>query len=245
MKIEKFVREYSIRSYECDKDGLLRIVALMNIFQDVADSHASVLGVGIEHCLQHGLAWVGSNYHIKISRMPSWHEKITVTTWPSAEKKIAAIRDFQVTDKGGNVIIVASSQWVLIDFAKKRPLSLQENLPFFEIIEQRALETDFPKIVIPETASLEYCFNVRYDDIDVNGHVNNAVYPLWATESIDIEWRLHNLPVELEIAFKKECLYGEKVTVITTTDGDYSMHSVVSGDDRHELARLRIKWKNK
>ena len=103
MEIGKFIREYKLRSYECDRNGTLRIVALMNIFQDVADSHASLLGIGIEHCLQHGLAWVGSNYHIKIERMPAWHEQITVCTWPSAEKKISAIRDFEVRDEPKNV----------------------------------------------------------------------------------------------------------------------------------------------
>lgn len=71
MEIGKFVREYLIRSYECDCNGTLRIVALMNIFQDIADSHAEQLGIGMEHCLKHGLAWVGSNYHIKINRMPA------------------------------------------------------------------------------------------------------------------------------------------------------------------------------
>lgn len=243
MSISKFVREYSIRSYECDRNGLLRIVALMNIFQDVADSHASDLGVGIEHCLQHGLAWVGSNYHIKINRMPKWHEKIVVNTWPSAEKKIGAIRDFEVKDERGDIIIVASSQWILIDFARKRPLFLRDNLPQYQVIEERTLCTDFPKIPLPERNDITHNFRVRYDDIDVNHHVNNAIYPLWATESVDADFRLNHQPHEIEVSFKKECLYGESVEVVTQVDNLTTLHCLTAGDEKHEIARLRISWK--
>ncbi len=244
MKISKFSREYSICSYECDCRGILRVVSLMNMFQDVADTHAELLGVGIEHCIKHGLAWFGSNYHIKIFRMPSWHEKIKIVTWPSQEKKIGAVRDFEVVDENNKIIIVASSQWILIDFAKKRPLSLRENLPDYEVVEERAIDTDFPKIGLPENASFCKSFAVRYDDIDVNGHVNNSVYPLWATEAVDKDFRLNNTPAEIEIAFKKETLFGDVVKVSTQIDENITLHEMVCGADNHEIARLRIIWKS-
>lgn len=243
MKISKFSREYSICSYECDCRGILRVVSLMNMFQDVADTHAELLGVGIEHCIKHGLAWFGSNYHIKIFRMPSWHEKIRIVTWPSQEKKIGAIRDFEVIDENNKIVIVASSQWILIDFAKKRPLPLRQNLPDYEVVEDRALNTDFSKIMLPENISFSKSFAVRYDDIDVNGHVNNSVYPLWATEAVDKDFRLINTPEEIEIAFKKETLFGDIVKVNTQIDGKITLHEMVCGDDNHEIARLRIVWK--
>ena len=243
MEIGKFVREYLIRSYECDCNGTLRIVALMNIFQDVADSHASQLGIGMEHCLKHGLAWVGSNYHIKIDRMPAWHEKITVTSWPAAEKKIGAVRDFEVRDEKQNIIISASSQWVLIDFARKRPVALRENMPDYQVINERALNTDFPKIGIPERPDVVRHFEVRYDDIDVNRHVNNAVYPLWATESTENDFRLTHQPQEIEIALKKETLYGEIIEVVSQIDDNISIHGLTAKDDDREVARLRIVWK--
>lgn len=243
MEIGKFVREYLIRSYECDCNGTLRIVALMNIFQDIADSHAEQLGIGMEHCLKHGLAWVGSNYHIKIGRMPAWHEKITVTSWPAAEKKIGAIRDFEVRDEKQNIIISASSQWVLIDFARKRPVTLRENMPDYQVINERALNTDFPKIGTPERPDVIRHFEVRYDDIDVNRHVNNAVYPLWATESTENDFRLTHQPQEIEIAFKKETLYGEIIEVVSQIDDKISIHGLTAKDDNREVARLRIVWK--
>lgn len=243
MNVGKILLEYHIKSYECDRNGTLRLLTLMNIFQDAADSHASALGVGIEHCKAHGLAWVGSNYQIKIERMPAWHEKITVESWPAVEKKLGAVRDFIIRDESGTPIIRASSQWVLIDFAKKRPVCLRDNLPEYQVIAERGLETDFTRLPEPAREDCKETFKVRYDDIDVNHHVNNAVYPLWATEAVPQEFRLNHTPEELEIAFKKEGLFGENAVIRTEIDGLTTLHAIYADNDNRELAKIRIRWK--
>ncbi len=243
MNVGKILLEYHIKSYECDRNGTLRLLTLMNIFQDAADSHASALGVGIEHCKAHGLAWVGSNYQIKIERMPAWHEKITVESWPAVEKKLGAVRDFIIRDESGTPIIRASSQWVLIDFAKKRPVCLRDNLPEYQVIAERGLETDFARLPEPAREDCKETFKVRYDDIDVNHHVNNAVYPLWATEAVPQEFRLNHTPEELEIAFKKEGLFGENAVIRTEIDGLTTLHAIYADNDNRELAKIRIHWK--
>lgn len=241
--MDKFVKQYNIRTYECDKNSNLRILTLMNILQDMADSHATDLHLGLEFCLSQGLAWVGSNYHIKINRLPTLHETIKVTTWPAAEKKIGAIRDFVVEDEEGNQIIVASSQWILIDFNKKKPVSLREHLPFYQIIDERVLETDFVRLPELERVDCSRQFKVRFDDIDINKHVNNAVYPLWATEAVDYDFRDAHIPAEIEIAFKKECHLQETVEVKTQMTDMISITSITSLTDGRELAKLRIHWK--
>lgn len=244
MELKKFEREYPIRSYECDKNGHLRLITLMNIFQDMADSHANVMGLGYDYCKTKGLAWVGSNYHIKIERMPKWHETIKIITWPCMEKKLGAVRDFLVIDEKGEVIVRAASQWILINFEKKRPVAIRENLPHYQTIDDRAIDADFEKIEDIHNIDKSIEFKVRFDDIDVNKHINNAVYSLWATEAVDDEFRDKHSIKELEIAFKKEGYFGEQITVLTEMKEDTSIHSVKAlGDDR-ELAKVKIIWKS-
>lgn len=242
--MQKFIKEYTIRTYECDKNSNLRILTLMNIFQDMADSHATDLGLGLAFCLQNGLAWVGSNYHIRIKRLPTLHETIKVLTWPAEEKKIGAVRDFKVLDANGTEIITASSQWILIDFARKRPVSLRDHLPAYSVIAERALETDFAKLPPVERIDCQRRFCVRFDDIDINKHVNNAVYPLWATEAVAHDFRDCSFPAEIEIAFKKEGHLGEEVEIETQMENDVSLHEIKALGDNRELSRVRIKWQN-
>ena len=84
---------------------------------------------------------------------------------------------------------------------------------------------------------------VRFDDIDINNHVNNSIYPLWASECVDTDYRMQHCPAEIEINFKKSAVYGENVLVLTSFDKDESFHSIRKTDRTTELSRCRIKWR--
>lgn len=241
--MEKFVKSYQIRSYECDKHRRLRLLTLMNILQDMADSHADRLGLGYDFCLAHKLAWVAGAYHISIAQMPQLHEQIEVATWPSEEHKLAAIRDYEIRNKQGEVIVRASTQWVLINFETKRPVPLRGNLPSYEVVPEKADDFAFAKLALPEHFDVCKKFEVRFDDIDVNNHVNNAVYPLWASETAGNDFRLsHNLK-EVEIYFKKPALFGDAVLSKAAFADDVSLHTIESAaDEGKELARARLVW---
>ena len=59
-------------------------------------------------------------------------------------------------------------------------------------------------------------FNVRYSDIDSNGHVNNVNYVEWAIESVPLEV-VKNFNIErIKIIFEKESIYGDEVNVSAT-----------------------------
>lgn len=243
--MEKFEKEFQIRSYECDKGGYLRIVTLMNILQDAADLSATLLGFGFDFCLQSGLAWVGTNYHIQISRLPTVHEKITVQTWPSGENKFMALRDFVAKDEKGTPIIKATSQWVLVDTHKKRPVSLNQYLPDYMYIDERVLGTEFLKIADMENTSFSKTFVARFDDIDLNRHVNNAIYPLWAAETLPADFLEKHAPSDIEITYKKECLCGQMVEAKAQLEGLSSTHIISCLSEPKECARLHILWQPK
>lgn len=242
MAVEKYRKEYLVRSYECDKHGHLRLLTLMNILQDAADSHADALGLGYEYCSARQLAWVAANYHVKIIRAPKIHEHIIIQTWPSEEKKLGAIRDYQITDEAGNLLVQASTQWVLINTESKRPQPLRTNLPAYQVIADKADNFEFSKLPLPETFAFEKEFAVRFDDIDINNHVNNAVYPLWISEAMPETFRSTHRIAELEIAFKKEALFGESVKIFSQPEGEKSVHEIISANDGRELARAVFVW---
>ena len=245
MSLEKSVQQYVIRSYECDRNNNLRILTLLNIFQDMADNDAMKHGFGLEFCISNGMTWVGSNYELEIDRLPKMHEKITIQTWPSGKDKFFAYRDFEVFGEDGTQIIRATSQWLLIDLERKRPLSVQERLAFHHPLEIRAIQTDFPKIDEIKECDTTFKFRVRFDDIDLNKHINNAVYILWATEAVDSEFRLAHNPAKIRINFRKEGYMGEKIAVATKMNDKHSTHSIQTYDSENnrELARVVIEWK--
>lgn len=245
MSVEKYAQQYVIRSYECDRNNNLRILTLLNIFQDMADNDAARQGIGLDFCLKNNMTWVGTGYVLDIDRLPKIHEKIVIHTWPSAKNKLSVCRDFEVFGEDGALIVRASSQWILIDVTKKRPLPIESHLAFHQPLNERAIQTDFPKINEITDASLYFKFRVRFDDIDLNKHINNAVYILWAAESVESEFRLMHNPAKISINFKKEGYMGEKIMVATKMNGKQSFHSIQTydSDNNRELARVVIEWK--
>jgi len=242
-KIIKYVKEYVVKSYEADCHGFLRLLSLMNLLQDIACENADFLGFGFAKCAEQNLAWVGSNYLLKINRMPKIDEHFTIETWPSATKLWGGVRDFQIKDADKNIIVAAISQWVLIDVERRRPVILNKHFPQYTVLPERAIEGDFSKLEEVDKPDFVKEFCVRFDDIDVNNHANNAVYPLWASESVDSEFRLLHVPEELEICFKKEALYGEDVVVYTQKTGLVTEHTVYAKGSKNVLADCKIKWR--
>ncbi len=245
MAIMKYKKQYNVRSYECDRNNNLRILTLMNILQDIADDNAASLGFGLDFCIQNGMTWVGSNYILEIERLPKIHENIVIETWPSAKNKLSAYRDFEIFGEDGTSIIRATSQWILINIEKKRPVSVLDNLPIQDVVNERAVNTDFPKMESIERIDNRFKFRVRFDDIDLNKHINNAVYILWATEAVEPDFRLNHNPAKISINFRKEGYMGEKIAVLTQMDGNISTHSIKTydSDNERELARAIIEWK--
>jgi len=243
MAISKQVHTYTVKSFECDRKDTLRLLTMLNLFQDIADDSANEIGIGYDYLRTIGKAWVLIAMNVQIDRMPHLQEEITIKSWPSDTSALYTEREFEVWSASGERVIRACSQWIVIDFKTRRPMHLKECLPEYEPIREKViLEDRFPKLPAPERDDYTERFLVRYDDIDRNDHVNNAIYPLWASESLVPEFRIGHEPAGMMINFRKEGLFGEKIFVSTQMDGATSLHSIKAEDGR-ELARVRFSWR--
>lgn len=240
--MEKHKKSYIISSFEVDFKQKLRIHSLFNLFQDLADEHAEKLGLSYTFCSQNGLGWVGGAYHVKISRLPTWGEKITIETWPSGTTAAAAIRDFKMMDDDGNVLVCATSQWVLIDINRLRPLPIAKHLPHYDTIPERALDSDFAKILTPEISPNDISFPVHTDDIDLNHHVNNALYPTWALDGVPEAFYNENQVTEIQVTFRRPARLGDVLVMKTYRDGGQSISVMGTQDGTIEFARVRLVW---
>ena len=241
--VRKQIHTYTVKSFECDCHDTLRMLTLLNMFQDIADDSANSIGIGYDYLRTVGKAWVLIAMDVEIDRMPHLAEEITVKSWPSDSSALYTEREFEVWSASGERIIRACSQWIVIDFATRRPMHLKDCLPEYEPVREKVIQDGrFAKLPAVEREDYSERFLVRYDDIDRNNHVNNAIYSLWASESLEPEYRMGHIPARMEINFKKEGLFGEKIFVSTQMDGDTSLHSIKAEDGR-ELARVQFRWK--
>lgn len=230
---DKLVVKRVLQAYQCDRYGYVRPLILMNELQGCADTHAEMLGCGRTFLTEQNMAWVVTHYLVDILELPREGEELTFSTWPSMKELLRATRDFEIRGADGRLMVRATSQWVLIDMATRRPVRLDAAVPALVQSGARAWDRifcKFPDFVAEKT----HVFKCRFDDIDVNQHINNAVYAVWATESVGYAYRnAHKLRC-IELSFKKEINPDTpQVEIDVAIDGDVSRHRIRTGDTEH------------
>ncbi len=236
---------YPVRSFETDMEGRAQLATLVNFLQESAADHARQLGAGFEHLSPRNLIWVLSRYHLRLSRYPLSGDTVEVLTWPSAREGLFALREFEVRDSSGREVAVGTSSWMLLNLESKRPVRPAQHLPEYPIEPRRALPDDFPSLPTAERYERELPFRVRRSDIDLNRHVNHAVYVGWAVETVPPEILEGHRVAELEASFRAEAFYGERVFSRVSRQEDSSpvfLHQLPAEGDGRELTRLRTRW---
>jgi medium-chain acyl-[acyl-carrier-protein] hydrolase len=207
---------------------------LMNFLQGAAATHADELGAGRTYCEAHNIAWVVTHYMIDIIELPKFKDMVVLKTWPSMHNGLRSYRDFEIRNKeDGRLMIRATSQWVLINLNTRRLLRLNEELPDWGSIDERVWDTAFNKA--PKfDATKTHVVKCRFDDVDVNQHINNAVYAVWATETVGFEFRNTHRLSGVEIYFEHEISADTpEVQIQVKLEPTVSYHKIMTGDTQH------------
>jgi len=238
--------KFTVRSYEMDVQGVASVPAICNYLQEVAGNHATELGVAVDHLFKKNMTWVLSRLHIQVFRFPFWREEIKIETWPSGRQRKFATRDFLIFDQKHNILVKATSSWMIIDLKTQKPIVMPEFMDEIRLPDrQRAIDDSFPKMILPKNPNLEQKFDVRLGDLDINQHVNNVKYIEWALESVPLDIWKAKILASLEISFRAETKHGERIIIQTEQNEDIFLHRVISEDDQRDLAVLKSTWRDK
>ena len=240
-------KEYIVHTYETEARGLARPVALLNFLQDAAGDHAGRLGLSVVDLFKRNMTWVLSRYHVLIHRYPALGERLEVMTWPSGKHGYFALRDFEVSDGSGGPILSATSSWMVIGLEKKQAAKVDDVVGPGYAVEKRALDDPFASLPVLSARESEVRFRVETAHLDWNRHVNNAVYVQWALEGVPPDVLMSLCPMELEVSYRAEALYGDEVLsaaqrVPEGDTGPIFLHQILNAITGTEFARLRTRW---
>ena len=198
-----------VRYDECGAQGVVRLSCVANWFQEAAGFNADTLGFGNAALGSKTLTWILTRTCLRISRLPVFGEKITIRTWPSRRERLAC-RGYEISDQQGAVCLEAVGEWAVLD------LPSRHIVPFPDVLVSRypanpEPSLSFPGRVVPKLREAELSFPllVRHDDLDINGHVNNAHYLSWILEPlvaradpscrlalVDVQFRAETFPLD-------------------------------------------------
>lgn len=232
-----------IRSYDVDFNGRTTSASICRLFLEAAWNHAEALGVGYSHLASQGKFWVLSRLRIEAQGYPAWRSAGTIRTWPRESSALFAMRDFEVLDESGTVMVGGASAWLILDEVSKRPQRLSRLLPSLAGVSARAALTRDPE-KLPDCEAWEGCSpaTVRYTDIDVNGHMGSSRYINSMLDAYPFEFHREHMVQVLEVNYLSETRVGEGVNVRThQTSPDAFCHSMIK-ESGIEVCRARVEW---
>lgn len=237
-----WAKTYPIKYYEMDFNRSLKPSALLNFLQDMATENAEMLGFGPSFIFPQNYAWFLIKYHMEFDDYPCQLDELVIKTEARGISKIIANRDFEIWTTDNKRLARIASNWMLIDLTNKRPLSLAKAIDFMPMLEKRETDLEFQKITAPEQIDFEKVFEIRFDDIDVNQHVNNANYIVWAFEALTYEFKAQHKLKTLDIVYKKEIAHGHKIISQAKLDGNTSIHILKNETTGEELCYVSALW---
>lgn len=239
-----YSKTYPIKYYEMDCNEVLKPSALMNLLQDMATINAEMLNFGYSFTHPKNYGWFLIKYHMEFDDYPHNIDNLVIKTEARGIAKIFAARDFEICTTDNTRLGRVASNWMMIDLNTKNILPLSKIVDFMPTFEKREGDLQFEKIKAPEKIDFEKTFEIRYDDIDVNQHVNNANYIIWAFEVLPYEFRMDNKLKTLDIIYKKEISFGEKIlsSVELNSETKTSTHVLKNAATGEDLCLVHALW---
>lgn len=237
-------KSYEVKYYEQNLKNELKESSLLNFLQDAATVSAEKLGFGPSFVFSNNLAWFVLKYHIELSEPVKNTDSVLIKTEPRGAHRLYAYRDFGIYFPDGKKIGSASSLWTLVDMESKRMLPMEKALPFMFKYEKRDSDPEFIKIPAIEKPDYAKEFEVKFDDVDVNQHANNANYIIWALDSLPYDFRLACSPSCIDIKYRKEVKMGGKILSESAfINENTSVHTIKEKESGDELCSVQFCWK--
>lgn len=209
-----------------DFKNTIRPAGIFDLFQDIAKMHVTDIGYSYNKMYELGYYWVLLSQEYKvINELPKFNDDIIITTYPKKREKLEFEREFEIRDKNDNLLIIANSNWVVID-TKNRIISRAKDVIFegdyYQNINYQ--EKAFRKLNLnPINVIEEYNYRVSLTDIDANYHMNNAKY-------LDVIYNMKNFDNyhfynEVKIAYVKEAKLNDIINVKYYQEDGYECYA--------------------
>ena len=219
-----FEKKFMVTSNDVDKNLEIRLSNLTRYMQQVATDHANLLNIGHKDLVKERQVWIIIRTLLKINRLPKMDEEFYVSTHPGKTKMFLYPRYFQVYDKDHNLLVNASSTWVIINYDTRKvvmhPLS-DKTLPQ----EEFEGDIELPEKVLGDPNVLVETRKAQYSEVDMNGHINNTRYIDYVLDLHDSSFHEKYQIKSFLINFDKEIMEGEKVELFS----NQSLSEVVQG----------------
>jgi len=232
MKVYK--EEFVLRATHCDLTGQWKPTAILETMQEMAGTHAELLGVGRNALIEKNVVWVVTRAEVVMDRYPSMLERISIETFPMPNRRWFFPRYFVFRDDKGEKIGHAGTLWALLDLSTRKMAKPDEVSALMPDNSDLLAPFGLPATVAEVAGTVERgAYTPLYTDLDVNGHVNNTKYMDWCCNALGIDQMRENFLARFIVNYNTEIMPGQTIRTELHRLGEDFSFSGFEGDCRH------------
>jgi len=235
-------KTYPITMNELDMQYRIKPASLLNLMQDTASRNIAGTPFGNVELNNEGLGWFLVRYRIEFDNYPSHIDEIRIQTENRGTLRQSAYRDFEVFAPDNSRILRATTYWLMVDLETKSLVNIEERYPEITKFQKRDNDLQLQRLKSQSEYDREQLFHVRYQDLDMNGHVNNTVYIAWAMEVLGLDFLQSHKIKALDIYYKQEVRYGEDILSCVKFNENTTEHLIKNALTGEELCLIRAEF---
>ncbi|MGI6180636.1 MAG: acyl-[acyl-carrier-protein] thioesterase [Agathobaculum sp.] len=224
-------REYEITFSHVDNRGFARPSFLWTTMQDAATVHADELHIGRDDL---HILWVLSRMKATLTRPLLPYERLRCETWCPGIRGACWYRCFAFY-VGDEPVGQGQSMWVTLEPETHRilrPTAFPAAADYLHAA-RGDLFPPLPKLSCGN-AQLHHIHDVRYSDLDINRHVNNARVVELLSDTLDLQSQ-PGFVSSLQVNYTAETTCGEQLALSRgMSDGAYYLRGEAGGSVRFE-----------
>lgn len=204
----KFIKTYPVSSHDFAHNNTIRPSAVLRYMQETANTQLFEEKPSYAELLAMGYAFVLSRVHVKIYSSFCAYETITAESWALPESGASFDRCYRLL-RGNEVLAEAYAVWALLN-RHTHSLCRTGELPLHYSTDTPLAIS--PRLRLPKVSLAQVGeHDVRYSEIDCNGHMNNTNYPDMLCDYLpEID---SSVVTEFFIHYLSEAKLGDHLTV--------------------------------
>ncbi|MBS4762188.1 hypothetical protein KG089_05565 [Carnobacteriaceae bacterium zg-ZUI252] len=238
-----YSENFTIRHRDVDRFGKVTLSMLVRLLLEVSGQQTQNL------IHQHGnpmadknLTWFILQHDMDIHRLPTCDETITIETEALAYNRFFTHRQFRVWCNG-ELIVETMMRFAVVDMLERKLVRISPELvEHYQASEMTKLDA-MVKIKRVENDPIKINdYATYFSHIDMNQHVNNAVYVDWVVDSLDSAFLETHLPKKVSIVYENEVRLGDSITHELYEIDEMTIHHLKNGDK--SAAKAQIHWEH-
>lgn len=212
--LNKYRTDITVMPSQTDFVNELGYYETFRLFMDLANMHATKLGVDQLTLMNRNLFWLTVKTRIRFYRRPSMSDVVEGQTWPLKPTSLRTDRCYRLLDSEGP-LAEGRTEWAIMDLSRGRLANISDLFPEDLVFNEESFPIeDFPRIMpADDTYEEKGTYKVTSSDIDMGQHMNNAAYVRALLGMFSVQELRDMVIKEITVVFKTSAHEGDVLTM--------------------------------